>query len=143
MTAKDHNRLIGLFFLIWGGLQILGLGIAILVMLGVGGAALSGARSGDAAPIAAVFGFTTVILVIAIILAIPAIIAGLKMRKENPGAKTWILVAAILALLNFPLGTALGVYALWFMFGDQGKSFYSGGGTGNSFNQPPPPSNWR
>jgi hypothetical protein len=143
MTAKDHNRLIGLFFLIWGGLQILGLCIAILVMLGVGGAALSGARSRDAAPIAAVFGFTTVILIIAMILAIPAIIAGLKMRKENPGAKTWILVAAILALLNFPLGTALGVYALWFMFGDQGKSFYSGGNGGNSFNQPPPPNNWR
>jgi heme/copper-type cytochrome/quinol oxidase subunit 3 len=143
MTAKDHNRLIGLFFLIWGGLQILGLGIAILAMLGVGGTALFGAHSRDAVPIAAVFGITTVILVIAMILTIPAIIAGLKMRKEKPGAKTWVLIAAILALVNFPLGTALGVYALWFMFGDQGKSFYSGGSTGNSFNQPPPPNNWR
>jgi hypothetical protein len=142
MTAKDHNRLIGLFFLIWGGLQIIGLGIAILVMLGVGGTALFGTHSRDAAPIAAVFGITTVILVIAMILTIPVIIAGLKMRKENPGAKTWVLIAAILALANFPLGTALGVYALWFMFGDQGKSFYSGGNGGNSFNQPPPNS-WR
>ena len=142
MTAKDHNRLIGLFFLIWGGLQIIGLGIGILFMLGVGGAVLSGARTNEAAPIAAVFGISTVIMVFAMIFAIPAIIAGLKMRKENPGAKTWIVIAAILALLNFPLGTALGVYALWFLFGDQGKSFYSGGSAGNSFNQPPPNS-WR
>lgn len=142
MTAKDHNKLIGLFFLIWGGLQLVGLCIGILFMLGIGGAALSSARSNEAAPIAAVFGLTTIILVFAMILAIPAIIAGLKMRKENPSAKTWAMVAAILALLNFPLGTALGVYALWFLFGDQGKSFYSGGTSGNAFNQPPPNS-WR
>lgn len=142
MTAKDHNRLIGILFLIWGGLQIVGLGIGILVMLGVGGAALSGARSRDAAPIAAIFGITTVILVIAMIFAIPAIIAGLKMRKEKPSAKTWALIAAILAVLNFPLGTVLGVYALWFLFSDHGKSFYSGGSAGNAFNQPPPNS-WR
>ncbi|HEX8196736.1 MAG TPA: hypothetical protein VF571_11155 [Pyrinomonadaceae bacterium] len=142
MTAKDHNKLLGILFLIWGGLQIIGFGIAILFMLGIGGAALSGAHSRDAAPIAAIFGFTTVILVFAMIFAIPAIIAGLKMRKEKPGAKTWVLISAILALLSFPLGTALGVYALWFMFGDQGKSFYSGGNGGNAFNQPPPNS-WR
>jgi uncharacterized membrane protein len=141
MTAKDHNRLIGLFFLIWGGLQILGLGIAVLVMLGVSGAALSSAPGRDTAPIVAVFGLTIVILILAAVFAIPAIVAGMKMRKEQSSAKTWALVAAILALLNFPLGTALGVYALWFLFGDQGKSFYNGG-AGNAFNQPPPNS-WR
>lgn len=142
MTAKDHNKLLGILFLSWGGLHIVGFGIAILFMLGLGGAVLSTSSSSEAAPIAAVFGFTTVILVFAMIFAIPAVIAGLKMRKEKPGAKTWVLIAAILAVLNFPLGTALGVYALWFMFGDQGKSFYSGGTGGNGFNQPPPNS-WR
>ncbi|MDQ4121777.1 MAG: hypothetical protein M3209_10065 [Acidobacteriota bacterium] len=142
MTAKNHNKLIGLFFLIWGGLQIVILGIVILFMLGIGGAALSGARSNEAAPIAIIFGLTTVALLVAIVLAIPSIIAGLKMRKEKSSAKNWAIVAAILAILNFPFGTALGIYALWFLFGDQGKSFYSGGGTGNAFN-PPPPNSWR
>lgn len=142
MTAKDHNKLIGLFFLIWGGLQIVGLCVALLIMLGVGGAALSSAPSRDAAPLAFVFGFTSVMMICLMIFALPAIIAGLKMRKEKPSAKTWAMVAAILALLNFPLGTALGVYALWFLFGDQGKSFYAGGNGGNTFNQPPPNS-WR
>lgn len=142
MTAKDHNRILGILFLVWGGLQIFGLGIGILMMLGFGGAILSSAPSRDAAPIAAMFGIMSVMMVVLMIFAIPAIIAGFKMRKEKPSAKTWVLVAAILALLNFPLGTALGVYALWFIFGDQGKSLYSGGVSGGNFT-PPSPNSWQ
>lgn len=144
MTAKDHNRLIGIFFLIWGGLQIVGLGVAILVMLFAGGAAMLGARTDEAAPLAAVFGFTTLILFVVMIFAIPSIVAGMKMRKQNPSAKVWAIIAAILALGSVPIGTALGVYALWFWFGEQGKAFYSGAQAngGNYFNQPPPNS-WR
>jgi hypothetical protein len=146
MTAKDHNKLLGLLFLIYGVLQIVGLGIGILFMLGVGGAALTGANARDAAPIAIIFGFTSVFLVFAMLFAIPAIIAGFKMRKQKAGAKTWALIAAILALLNFPLGTALGIYALWFLFGEQGKSFYSGGSSSSSNAgnfTPPKPNSWQ
>ena len=142
MTAKDHNKLLGILFLIWGGLQIIGVAVGVLVMLGMGGAIMTSVKPKEAVAIGAVFGLTIVILLVAMLFAIPSIVAGLKMRKGNQSARTWAIIAAILAVLNFPLGTALGVYALWFLFGEQGKSFYPGN-TATGAISPPPPNSWQ
>ena len=66
------------------------------------------------------------------------LLAGWKLHKHQPSAKIWVTIASCLALFNFPLGTALGVYALWFVFGDMGKAMYGGGGM-NAPSAPPPP----
>ncbi len=58
------------------------------------------------------------------ILAFINIIAGWKMYKEKPGARSWGIIASIICLLDIPLGTALGVYGLWFLYGVEGKEIY-------------------
>ena len=144
MTVKDHNKIIGVLFLLQAGLGLLGLLIAILMFGFAGLASLASARNGDDAAAGVVlFGILTVLLLLVSIFLLPALGAGFGMLKGRRWARTWAIVAACLSLLSFPLGTALGVYALWFLLGDQGKAFYSSGvGARYSFNAPPPNS-WR
>lgn len=74
----------------------------------------------------AVLGFITAfIAVISAVFVAPQIIGGWKMYKEQPNAKTWGIVGSIIACMNAPLGTAAGVFALIFLFGDEGSKFYS------------------
>jgi len=146
VTAKEHNNMLGIFFLVYEGIQILGLVIVALVMFGMMGFMFSVGPDDAMLPM----GFVTLVLILTLIfstaLMVPVLIAGLKLRRERPDARTWGIIASVIALLNFPLGTALGVYGLWFLAGDVGKDFYLTGGSGNySYNppKPPPPSSWQ
>ena len=145
MTARDHNKLLSIFHLIQGGLQALG-GIFIAVIYGALGLAF---RSTAQQPEQQFMG--TIFLVLAFVIA-PFVlifaginlIAGYKLLKEKAGARTWAIVASIVCLPGVPLGTALGIYGLWFLFGDEGKRFYLGGAAQqNVFSPPPPPQNWQ
>jgi hypothetical protein len=73
------------------------------------------------------------------------IFTGFKIRKHAGIARALGIVASCLCLLGFPLGTALGVYGLWFLFGDLGKSFYADNDAPQNYYQPqpPPPSSWQ
>jgi hypothetical protein len=51
------------------------------------------------------------------------------------------IVAAIPSLIGIPLGTALGLYTLWFMTSEKGKTFYLSGGE-EQYLPPPPPQSW-
>jgi len=47
------------------------------------------------------------------VLAVPGLIAGVGLLKRQSWARILALVLAILGLVNFPIGTAVGIYALW------------------------------
>jgi hypothetical protein len=144
MTAKEHNKLLSIFFFVQGGLQLFG-GLLVVLIYGVFGiAALSSARREEEQIMGGVFlGLAVVVGAIILLLAAIDFMAGWKMLKEKPGARTWGIIASIISLPGVPLATALGIYGLWFLFGDQGKQFYAAGAGRESFNQPPPPNQWR
>jgi len=68
--------------------------------------------------------------------------SGWKLYKQQQIGRTLGIVASILCLMNFPLGTALGVYGLWFLLGEEGKRLYLGGML-PAHHPPPPPNSWR
>ncbi len=145
MTGKDHNKLLGIFHLVQGGLQALG-GLMVTVIYGIIGVAIS---SNARRPDEEFMGILFVVLAFVIgplvlLFAGINLIAGYKMIKEKAGARNWGIAASILSLLSFPLGTALGVYGLWFLFGDEGKNHYLGNNNyaPQSF-PPPPPNSWQ
>jgi hypothetical protein len=51
-----------------------------------------------------------------ILLGLPGIFAGYGLLKHKPWARMLTLVLGFLGIVNFPLGTALGVYTLWVLF---------------------------
>jgi len=140
MTAKDHNKLLSIFFLIQGGLQLIAGIFIALIYGGLGAAFLTTSRRGEEQMMGGIF---LVIAVLAglfvLIFAGLNLLTGWKLMKEQPGARILGIIASCLVLLGFPLGTALGIYGLWFLFGDQGKQFYSGIGNGGLSQTPPPP----
>ncbi len=142
MTAKEHNKTLGILFLVYLGLQVLGLIVGLVVIIGFSGLLFSEMGTNDAMPLGLIVGMFGVILVVSVILLIPIALAGFKINKEKPNARIWGIIASIISLLSFPIGTALGVYGLWFLFGEQGKQFYEGGEIGIE-NPPPPPNSWQ
>ena len=54
--------------------------------------------------------------VLGLVCALPPALASWKLVKRKPGARLWGILAAIVVLPVFPLGTALGGYGLWFFF---------------------------
>lgn len=143
MTAKEHSKLLGIFFLIHGGLQLLG-GIFVVLIYGGFGVAMlaSGGRNNEQA-VGGIFLVLAVVIGLFILLfAGFFLFTGWKLHKEQSGARTLGIIASCIALLGFPLGTALGVYGLWFFFGEQGKQFYSGGNMASNY-PPPPPQSWQ
>ena len=145
MTARDHNKLLSIFFFIHGGLQLLG-GVFVVLIYGIlGGAMMSNSRREDEQMIGGIFLVLAVVVgVIMLLFAGLYLFGGLKMLREQKIGRTLGVVGSIMALLGFPLGTALGIYGLWFLLGDEGRGFYEGLDRGGmNYTQPPPPNSWQ
>jgi tRNA A-37 threonylcarbamoyl transferase component Bud32 len=110
---EKHVTLVAVINIVFGGL-----GIAIGLM---GLAAISGGGliSGDimamritriVGPAVALFFFLT---------SVPEVIAGIGLLKRRSWARILAIIIAILDLIYIPIGTAIGIYALWVLLNDE------------------------
>lgn len=93
----DHVRIVGGLYLGWAGVQAVGL--VLLTWL-----------RADLQPRGGLV-FAAWALVLALVLAF-AVVGALLWRRE-PRARGPGIFLAVVALLSFPVGTAVGAYALW------------------------------
>ena len=108
-SMEQHITLLGWLYIATNALLILIAGFVFMMMVVVG------AASGDAEAVrvmpviaTAVGGFLTA-------LALPGILTGIGLLKRKPWARIAAAVLGIIGLMNFPLGTAVGVYTLWIL----------------------------
>ena len=126
---REHIKILGILNIVLGGLSALGGLIVLIVLGGVAGAigiAAPAEHSGDAAvavPIVALAGL--VIGAFLILLGLPAIIGGWGLINYRPWARVLVIVLSVFHLLHVPLGTAVGVYGLWVLLGDEGQAAFS------------------
>jgi hypothetical protein len=144
MTAKEQNKLAGIFLMIHGGLYAL-IMLFVAVIYGLIGAGIfATARRDEEQVVGLVFiGMIVFVSLLTLLFVVPQIVGGWKLIKETPNARIWGIIGSITACVSFPLGTAAGVYGLVFLLGDEGKRFYLGG---NSYQQntfQPPPNYWQ
>ena len=144
MTPQEHNRLISILFHVQGGIQFLVGLILVVVYVAMGGVFIAAADRQEQqfiGGILLVVGIVTAVIVFAF--AALDFYAAFKISKVQPIGRTLGIVIAILSVMSFPLGTALGAYALWFFFGDQGKILYNIDGAGSAPRYTPPPNSWQ
>lgn len=131
MTGRQQANLLGILFWLFTAFNVL-LVIAIAaIYLAIFGFVFSQVpqKPGDPDP-AIIMTVLIVVFVFAVIVtllfSIPKVVAGYGLKREKPWARTWAIVASIMAAMSFPIGTAIGVYGLIFLFGDEGKKYFEG-----------------
>lgn len=120
---KDHIKVIGILWVVFGALWLCLAAFVLLVFLGV-------AMIPDVEDIS-----PSILRLIGIIaggffglLGLPQIIGGLGLLRHKEWARILILVLAFLALLNVPVGTALGAYTLIVLFKPETIALFRGQG---------------
>ena len=121
-----HVDFVGVLFIVWGVLTTL-VGLSTLA-LGVSAVALiaSASRGGGGGQVAA--GVTAVVFtalaLAAIIWGVVHIAVGVPLRQRKPWARLVALMLGGVDLLLLPYGTALGIYTLWVLLNEEGKSLF-------------------
>ena len=132
--------------MIQGGLAAL-IGVMLAIIYGVMGVVMVGAagRNGGAAVGGVFIVLAFVIGGLMLALGAAEVFVGTKVRKVAPIGRTLGIVISILSLFSIPIGTALGIYGLWFLLGDMGKALYLGSEAPAGYYNPPnapPPNSW-
>lgn len=123
---KRHAEFLGVLYLAWG---------AIFTLVGLAGLALAGgalaiARSGGPVSVGSDFaaGLTALTLgliaVLGLLFGLLHLWIGVVLRRYRAWARLLALGLAVINLVLFPFGTALGGYALWVLLTDEGRELY-------------------
>lgn len=121
MTPTSHNKILGILHLAYGGLTALVLAVMIIFVLTMMSMETS---NGEPLPVGLVVFMTIILVVVTLLHAVPSFLAGYALLKRKRWARTMGIIAAVVAGLSFPLGSALCVYSLWFLFGESGRFLY-------------------
>ena len=112
----SHVKYLGLLCILAGGLG----GLAGLLYFGLFAGPSATAAYG---PVISYIASGWMLLLL--ILTIPCIALGIGLLKLRPWTRTIGTIIAILELLNFPIGTALGVYALWVLMSPEADRVFT------------------
>lgn len=131
MTANEHNKILAIGFAAFAVLfaftflLLMLVSVGVFVSLGITFANETGdTRQTGIGILGGVFAILFYGLLGAVFV-LPTAVASLKMFKKRRNTRIWGTIASLAVLLIMPLGTVLGVYALWFLFSGEGKQFYS------------------
>ena len=119
---KDHVKVIGILWVVFGAFCLCLSFFALLFFFGV--AQIPNVE--EVSP-----GILRIIGIIASsflgLIALPQIIGGLGLVRHKEWARILILVLAFLSLVHVPFGTALGIYTMIILFNPETVRLFHGG----------------
>ena len=104
---QQHVTILGWLYVV-GNSIFLVIGAFIFLLL-IGLAPVTGEP--EASWVLGLVGTTVGMLMAA--LGVPGLLAGYGLLTRKPWARVLAIVVGILGLINFPVGTAIGIYTLW------------------------------
>ncbi len=120
MTPEKHNKFLAWSHIGFGGFMVLGMMVAI----GFIWAVLSFDPNPNPPPPVFLFLMSLFILSFYGAMTVPSFIAGYGLLKKKSWAKTWAIVAGVLAAMQFPIGTAVCIYTFCFLFSEKGRAVF-------------------
>jgi hypothetical protein len=123
MTAEEHNKTLATLHFIYGGMHGLTLlGLLLLVFVFV--------MAAPAANSISTFWIAVSVVVFVVLLftvGLLPLLVGYGLMKRRRWAKPVGICLAVVSLINIPIGTALGIYAIQFFKSEGGVGLYGGG----------------
>jgi hypothetical protein len=122
--VRDHVRLVGILWLAYSALGVIGGVVVIIVAQTVFGHML---HIQNGPPPEVTLWLRPLISLVGWLILLKAtagFIAGWGLLQKEEWARTFALVMGFIALLNVPLGTALGIYTLWVLLPSQSDEEY-------------------
>jgi hypothetical protein len=112
----SHVKTLGLLCILVGALG----GLAGIIYFGVSAGADAIAAYG---PVLSYL--VTGWMILLLVLMLPCIALGVGLLKFRPWTRSLGAIIAILELLNFPIGTVFGVYALWVLLSPEADQLFT------------------
>ena len=119
---EKHVNLVAALNIGFGSLLVLIAAVTFVII--AGGGLIGGLSSGESLPITITAIVGTAIAAFLVLLGAPSIVGGIGLLKRKAWARILLLVGGFLNLLDFPLGTALGIYTIWVLMNDEVQSLF-------------------
>lgn len=118
--VDDHKKILGILYVITSALTIMAMLLLHAVFTMIFAFAFNDADPEDQA----IFQFIIAIgryvqVLVIVVVGIPTLIAGVGLLMKQSWAMILALIVACFKLFSFPVGTAIGVYAIWIYSEDQ------------------------
>lgn len=110
-TLERHNKVVGWLYIALSVVNVL-IAAGVFLVLVVPGLFVARGEP-EAGQALVVLGM--VLSAFLMLLAVPGLVGGIGLLQHQRWARVVVTVLGILNLFNFPLGTALGIYTLWFV----------------------------
>ena len=120
---NKHLKLLAFIFLVWGAMGLL----ATLAILIIGAFGSTLAAFDDPQAGAVLISLALIVVLISAAVSLPNILAGWGLLKHRQWARVLTIILAILNIFAFPIGTAIGIYALWVLFHGETVRMFDGG----------------
>lgn len=104
---EQHVTAVGALMI---GLSVLGILIGLFFFILLAGVGSLVEEHEASVILVAVGSFLAIFLVI---LSVPGIIGGIGLFNRREWARILVLILSALQLINFPIGTGIGIYAIW------------------------------
>lgn len=118
---KDHVKILGIIWIAFGALSLLGALTIYLIFFGV--SIIPGVSFGSGGILRLIGGIAGVYLAV---LGIPKIIGGIGLLNGQEWGRILIIIVGFLALVNIPVGTAIGIYSLIVLFNRETIEYFNG-----------------
>lgn len=126
---ETHVKVLGAINIVLGGLGILAGFLGLAVLTGIAGAAGMAGRGEPGAwiavPLFSVLG--TLVFFLLALISLPCVIGGAGLLKFRPWARILVILLSVLNLMNFPVGTVVGVYGLWVLLSKDTERLFQAG----------------
>jgi len=115
---QQHVNLLGWLLIVEHAILLLVAGFVFVLLTGVG------VVSGDSQAMAILGIVGTSVGVFLAALSAPGIAAGIGLLKRKSWGRFLAMVVGVLGLLNFPVGTLIGIYMLWVLMQDSAAEYF-------------------
>lgn len=116
---EKHIRIVSYLFMIFSALAfVVCLGLFLLF---AGIMSIGSIKESSLNPMIVAGGIGFIFMMIVSIASLPGFLAGYGLLKNKSWGRPLAIIMGIIYLIEPPIGTALGVYALWVLFNEESK----------------------